>query len=143
MTNRNTAPQNAQELNFGPQTPVAEVQRIFHQTYPFLKLVFFKKAHDEGAPSMAADQLEATGNFADIGMRGDGGSISIAPSRTVAELEMEMEERCGLHVQVFRKSDNLWIQTSVSDHWTLARQNEDGKEISTFCHNLHGQEAQA
>ena len=43
------------------------------------------------------------------------------------ELEERFEKDFGLHVQVFRKSGNIWLETSVSDDLTLAQQNEKGK----------------
>jgi hypothetical protein len=35
-----------------------------------------------------------------------------------------LESDYGLHVQVFRKSGNIWLETSVSDHLTLSEQQE-------------------
>jgi hypothetical protein len=31
---------------------------------------------------------------------------------------------------VFRKSGKTWLETSVTDDWTLKRQNEEGMELS-------------
>jgi hypothetical protein len=32
---------------------------------------------------------------------------------------------------VFRKSGNLWLETTMTDDWTLQQQNDHGYEIST------------
>jgi hypothetical protein len=38
----------------------------------------------------------------------------------------------NLSVQVFRKSAGTWIETSVTDDWTLKQQNDEGKDLSDF-----------
>ena len=44
-----------------------------------------------------------------------------------AELEEIFETNFGLHVQIFRKSGKIWLETSTTDGWTLNQQNEEGK----------------
>jgi hypothetical protein len=46
---------------------------------------------------------------------------------TVADLEFRLEKEYGLHIQVFRKSGNIWLETTATDNWTLDRQNQEGK----------------
>ena len=38
----------------------------------------------------------------------------------------------GLGVQVFRKSGNVWLETTVTDSWTLKEQNDQGESLSEF-----------
>lgn len=49
---------------------------------------------------------------------------------TVSTIEQDLEVKFGLHAQVFRKSGNVWIETTLTDSWTLAHQNEEGQELS-------------
>ena len=49
----------------------------------------------------------------------------------VEELERILKKDFGLRAQVFRKSGNLWLETTMTDGWTLAQQNYHGKELST------------
>ena len=53
-------------------------------------------------------------------------SISIAPETITWALEKNFEEAFNLHVQVFRQSGSIWLETSVSDHLTLAEQEAKG-----------------
>jgi len=39
-------------------------------------------------------------------------------------------ESLGLFAEVFRKSGNVWIETSLTNDWTLQQQNLEGEEIS-------------
>jgi len=63
------------------------------------------------------------------------GALHISPEHTVAEMETELWEKFGLSVQIFRKSGNLWIETSLTDSWTLERQNREGMEMSEKYRN--------
>lgn len=46
----------------------------------------------------------------------------------VSELESVFTETFGLSVQVFRKLGNVWLQTTTTDNWTLAEQNQKASE---------------
>jgi hypothetical protein len=48
----------------------------------------------------------------------------------VQDVEQLLWDAFGLSVQVFRKSGNLWLETTVTDQWSLAYQNEQGRELS-------------
>ena len=54
------------------------------------------------------------------------GEVLLTGDRTVTSFEGELEERFGLHAQVFRRSKNLWLQTTSTDYWSLATQNQKG-----------------
>jgi len=49
----------------------------------------------------------------------------------VIDLEKMFKNRFNLSAQVFRKSGNLWLETTMTDNWTLLQQNNHGREIST------------
>jgi hypothetical protein len=49
---------------------------------------------------------------------------------TVAELEQQFSDVYGLSVQIFRHSGKAWLETTVTDKWTLEKQNEQGKALS-------------
>ena len=48
----------------------------------------------------------------------------------VSELEKAFSDIFGLNVQVFRKSNNMWLQTTITDKWSLEKQNQNGKEMN-------------
>ncbi len=60
------------------------------------------------------------------------GMLTITPNMTVAELEQNFNDVYGLSVQVFRKSGNVWLETTATDDWTLKSQNEQGQELSDY-----------
>ncbi|MDE3144966.1 MAG: hypothetical protein KGL19_12475, partial [Bacteroidota bacterium] len=52
------------------------------------------------------------------------------PTMTVSELEQKFNDIYGLSTQVFRKSGNIWLVTTVTDKWTLEEQNRQGEIIT-------------
>lgn len=51
-------------------------------------------------------------------------TIDLQPKMTVAELEAKLQDH-GIFAQVFRKSGDLWLETTRTDGWTLERVNEE------------------
>ena len=62
------------------------------------------------------------------------GSLEIPEEMKVTELEKLLKDQFHLKAQVFRRSGNTWLQTTMTDSWTLKKQNEHGKEISQPTH---------
>ncbi|MBP6812944.1 MAG: hypothetical protein KA138_15555 [Saprospiraceae bacterium] len=112
------------QLNIASDKTMGQVQDEFTSFFPNLKLVFFTKAHDayKGSPAKflisGHDTLLST-------------MSARVPASAVLLMELEMpvwqferlfENEYGLHVQVFRRSGNTWLETSVSDDLTLEEQ---------------------
>ena len=57
-------------------------------------------------------------------------SIAITPRMKVIELEKIFLDDYGLAVQVFRESGRVWLETTMTDDWTLAEQNQQGEALS-------------
>jgi hypothetical protein len=107
---------------------IAQIQDEFAQEFPYLKLVFFTKPHKayKGSPAkfLIADRDVTLSSMEKQPRSGD---LYIEANMPTWQLERLFEEEFGLHVQVFRKSGNTWLETSVTDDLTLEEQNEKGK----------------
>lgn len=110
-------------------TKVSEIQEAFSKEYPFLKLEFFEPCHRSVPPkkrkSVPPDTLVGK-----IRGKNFNGEFVFHPSTTVAELEETLEETFGLSAQVYRRAGNIWIETNITDRWTLEHQNEQGRQLS-------------
>lgn len=110
-------------LNISPKRPISDIQKAFSNTFPFLKIEFFK---GQGAGYL----LPGDHSIAEAQQQTREGSIVITGDMKVRELEQALGKLFPLHAQVFRRSGNIWLETTMTDDWTLARQNEHGREIS-------------
>jgi hypothetical protein len=107
---------------------IGDLQREFNEAFPYIKLVFFTKPHDayKGSPAKFLIQQPDL-KLGDIEKKPHDGVLYLEENMPTWQVERLFEENFGLHVQVFRKSGNTWLETSVSDDLSLGDQNIKGK----------------
>jgi hypothetical protein len=87
----------------------------FNTKYPHLKIEFFETKH------VVRD------TFIIKGIRKEGAMIpvSIHGNLKTCTLEKTFEQELGIFIQVYKKSNNVWIKTTATDDWTLSQQELD------------------
>ncbi len=108
---------------------VENIQKQFNAYYPFLKLEFFTNQRTTKNFFKAAPIACAVVN--ELFSKNMEGTINVEKLRTVAEVENEFKNEFGLSAQIFRLSGNVWIETTLTDDWTLEKQNKEGEQISS------------
>ena len=103
-----------------------DIQREFNQKFPFLKIEFYSGHHDPGEGSPQQERLDAQKTIGAVRTIQKEGSMRVDGRMKVSTFEQAFDEKYGLNVQVFRKSGNLWMQTTSTDSWTLDEQNRKG-----------------
>ncbi len=114
-----------------------EVKQEFNQKFPHLKLEFYEGEHVDGKPSHASLQLDDSLSIGEVRNKHEEGELGIDGRLKVSTLENRFWEKYGLNVQVFRHSGNLWLQTTKTDHWTLAEQNGKGGRSERSFQEMH------
>ena len=115
-------------LHIRHDATLRDIKAAFKAAYPYLKLEFFQRPHGEGAASPRREMYSDKLRVSDIRDARNEGGINLTDELSVASLEAEFRDRFDLHVQVFRKSGRLWLETGVTDHWSLSQQNLHGAE---------------
>lgn len=101
----------------------ADLHTAFNSMFPRLALRVFEKKHEEGEGSPQAERVDADTPLSQ--WLGDGEhQVELRADMTVAELESAIAD-LGLAVQVFRRSGDLWLETTRTDGWTLERVNNE------------------
>lgn len=106
------------------------IQNIFDQfttQFPYLKVEFYRNAHINGQGSKSVDQIPHSTMLSEVNPDIKEIEWMVDDEMTVADFESKMEQEYNLHVQVFRKSNDIWLQTSATDSWTLSKQNGKGQ----------------
>ena len=106
------------------------IQKEFSEMFPYLKLEFFSKPHTVGGASPKKIMKHPTNTIGQCRVIHNKGTLTITPNMTAADLEQNFADVYGLSVQVFRKSGKSWLETTVTDNWTLEKQNRQGEELS-------------
>ena len=110
-------------------TLVENIKKIFANCYPFLKIELYKKQFTNGFSVVKKAPLASALNLAKFINAAKKITIDINNNITVAELENQFED-IGLMAEVFRKSGNIWIETTLTNNWTLQQQNAEAEELS-------------
>ncbi len=106
---------------------VESIQQKFSNAYPFLRIVFFKDKPGKEPDACFCHDVK----MKEIKPHFKPGDLDISDTMTVDELEHNIYNQFDLLAQVSRRSGNLWLETTMTDHWTLKEQNDHGREISS------------
>ncbi len=121
------------KLHISGERLIREVQEEFNKAYPYLKIEFFSKAHAYKQASASGLRIPPKLTISEAVKKNihSDGEIELAEGMTVFELERELQDQFDLHAQVLRQSGNIWLETTITDGWSLKEQNDHGREISS------------
>lgn len=109
---------------------ISDLQKQFNSAFPYLKIQLFKKPHQTSQGSPKSELINETVLLSQLNH--SNGAVEIDGDMTVQELEKMFKTLFNLNVQVFRKSGKSWLETTITDSWTLNKQNMVGEELSKF-----------
>lgn len=121
---------NNMEILINDSKTINEVQRDFSREFPFLKLEFFDAPYQQNKALPKSKMFSHDRKIGTIRKVHQDGKLVLDKNEKVSELETELWKNFGLTAQVFRRSGNLWIETSLTDSWTLEQQNREGFELA-------------
>lgn len=110
-------------MKINRNSKLSEIQKYFNDKYPGLKLEFYSKEHKDHAGSPKSVQIDEDFLVTNLNESLEEGILNTEETRRVSDVEQEFENKFGLHVQIFRRSKELWLQTVSTDHWDLKTQN--------------------
>ncbi len=123
---------NTSNLTIDSSRKLSSIKEDFNSRFPFLKLEFFKKKHMVHGSSQKKDIISTDMTLKQLLQSRTAQDIVITPEMPVFELEQLFQENYKISAQVFRKSGRSWLETTLTDDWTLKHQNDQGKELSSF-----------
>ncbi|HWY36293.1 MAG TPA: hypothetical protein VNX68_16730, partial [Nitrosopumilaceae archaeon] len=126
----NKQKKESMKIAINDKRKISAIQEEFNQLFPFLKLEFFAKPHKAGGAPSKKIMKHPSKTLSECRTIHSKGNITITPNITVTDLEQEFGDIYGLGVQVFRKSGKVWLETTVTDSWTLKEQNSQGESLS-------------
>jgi hypothetical protein len=118
------------KLTINDRQSIEQIRNSFNKEFPFLKLEFFSRRHESGQASSLQFLIRKDVLLKECRTVHHSGEIMITPDMKVSELEQLLWTDFGLGVQVFRKSGKVWLETILTDTWTLAEQNAEGALLS-------------
>ncbi len=117
-------------LDINDNTTLQSIRETLDDFYPYLDIAFFKKPHKKYEASKPEDKWAFENKVGDIRKTHFSGIIEIQPWYKVADVEKEFYERLGMSVQILRKDDTGWEQTTGMDDLSLRQLNIMGRNSS-------------
>lgn len=126
-----TAKKHGVKITIENNKTIAELREEFNRAFPYLKIEFYSAPYEAKKlqPQSKLIKHDKTLQFCRKG--GIEGLLTLNPNHSVANFEKELWDTYGLSAQVFRKSGSLWIETSLTDSWTLLQQNLEGEQMTS------------
>jgi len=123
------------KLDMSTYKTIEELREDFTTKYPFLKLEFYKIT-DTASSTRTRERLPHSTLLRAAGLKNPG-FIEINDEMTVGELEKTLLKQFGLAAQVSRNSAGVWLETTMTDNWSLEKQNKYGREIVQLRRKIH------
>jgi hypothetical protein len=118
------------KLTINDNCKLFSIQEEFNQEFPFLKIDFYAKSNRHGGPATEKIVEKSSKTINDCRTTHENGTITISPNMTVSELESLFNNKYGLKINISRKSGKSWLETNITNIWTLQKQNDEGKILS-------------
>ena len=120
-------------IKINDKRKISAIQKEFSASFPYLRIEFFlrpdKRKVAYNKLNLIIPENKTIGDFRKVHNET---SVTITPGMKVSKLEQVFKDDFGLYVQVFRKSGRVWLETTMTDDWTLAEQNREGEELSKY-----------
>lgn len=117
-------------IEINDKTTLLEIQQVFSDFYPYLKMEFFTKSHKKYEASEETDLIDSGATIGEIKPTHVSGVLEMRPLYKIADVEKEFQLRFALSVQILIKENTSWVQTTGMDDFTLKELNEMGRNSS-------------
>ena len=118
-----------QTLKIHDGLKLKEIKDAFNAKFPHLKIEFFADEHRVGEANARKSMYDDSLTLATIRKKHNDGELSIDGHQKTSTFEQHFHDHFGVTVHVFRRSGNLWLQTTTTDDWSLAHQEKTGQEF--------------
>ena len=110
---------------------VEDLQEQFSKCFPHLKIEVYSTPHHWKKGSLQKDLISSKSLIGDIRKKHPGEVMEIKSWDKVGEVEKKLKNMFDLNVQIFRKENNCWIQTTSTDVFTLEKEAQLSEKSKT------------
>jgi hypothetical protein len=126
----NTIKNSRMEIIINDSLTISEFQKAFSSEFPYLKIEFFDAPYKAEKALPKSKMYSHERKIGSIRKQHEEGRLVVTSQEKVSDIELELWKKYGLSAQIFRRSGNVWIETSLTDSWSLEQQNREGFELS-------------
>ena len=118
------------KIEIGDDKTVGQISDEFNKHWPNLKIEFFRHTYSADKASPKKEQIAHYLFLKSIRNLHNESSILIKANDLISEVEKRFEDNYGLHIKIFHKMGNDWIESTTTANRTVAEQNENGDEFA-------------
>jgi len=107
-------------------TNLKNFKEQFSKRYQGLRIEFYQNAHKPYQGTHVQNTLNDESVMSDLVSVDLPFELELTDDMSVNDFEQLLESKLGLHAQVFRRSNAIWLQTTKTDDWSLGKQNTKG-----------------
>jgi hypothetical protein len=109
------------EIVIDKELTVRQLAQIFSKKYPFLKIDVYNRG--EEVSNDCFHTLHQISNMKDPQ------NFTILPEMSIGQIEQLFWDELGLQIAILRRVGHSWVNTPLTNDWTLERQNEITQHI--------------
>ncbi len=114
-------------MNIEGNKIIGELQQEFNGYFPFLHIEFYR--HRSGEEKTSIEKFNANQKLVLLNTPSDKVTIHIDKNDKISYLKDQFN-KLGIGVLIFRKAGSVWVETTLTEDWTLDRQNMEGEVFS-------------
>ena len=114
-------------IDINDNTSLQEIRNTIDNLYPYLDIAFFRKPHKKYEACDSEGKWTYDKKVGEIRKTHFSGIIEIQPWYKVADVEKAFYDRLGMSVQILRKEDTGWEQSTGMDDLSLRQLNIMGR----------------
>lgn len=118
------------QIKISDRRKINGIQEEFSAAFPYLKLEFFPKPNGREKAVSKKTPVSSDKTIGECRVNHNSGTITITPGMTVSDLADRFRNVYGLEVQLSRNSGKIWLETTLTESWTLEEQNNQGEALS-------------
>ena len=115
------------EMEIQGNKSIGALQEEFNGYFPFLRIEFYRQRNGDEKNNI--EKLNASQKLQLINGSSEKFVINIGKDERVISLKDQFN-KFGISVLIFRKAGRVWVETSLTEDWTLDRQNTEGELFS-------------
>ncbi len=115
---------NVYTMEISKHKTTEDIKKSFSSKFNNLKIEFFKAGHVKGQGNKPEEQIVKNALLSELSEKVPHTVLDLSENQTIADLEKEFKSQFDLNVQVFRKSNDVWLETIQTDDWTLEEANK-------------------
>ena len=117
-------------IEINDHTQLSEIASVFNSYYPFLKLAFYQGKHEVYQSSPVNQLISENKTIGEIKRTHISTIVEIQPWYKVKEVEREFQDRLGISIQILKKEDEQWEQSTGLDMLSIKDLNLMGRNSS-------------